>query len=200
MTGVGFIGAGAIIRGRRPAGVRNLTTAATVWVTAGLVVACALAAWEVVLIGAALHLLVLCSGPTWGDGRYACSAGRKRRSRMSVWPRPTTCIVSAANADGLAPLRLRLLQRPCLILEHRNHGDLVESGSFGLAFATAPEPDPVVEPLPPPVPFVPLSTRERMACMMLRWSWYCLQARSPGPWHYGRRRWPRAWFRPQIAT
>src|SRR4051794_10253262 len=62
MTGVGFIGAGVIIRGHRPAGVRNLTTAATVWVTAALGVACALAAWEVVLIGAALALLVLLFG------------------------------------------------------------------------------------------------------------------------------------------
>src|SRR3954470_20735673 len=62
MTGVGFIGAGVIIRGRRPADVHNLTTAATVWITAALGVACALAAWEVVLIGATLALLVLMLG------------------------------------------------------------------------------------------------------------------------------------------
>src|SRR3954468_12110327 len=56
MTGVGFIGAGVIIRGHRPADVRNLTTAATVWVTAALGVACALAAaWEGVLFGAGLE-------------------------------------------------------------------------------------------------------------------------------------------------
>src|SRR3954471_4833257 len=49
--------------------------------------------------------------------------------------------------------------------------------------AAVPEPDPVVDPPPPPVlslPFVPLPARVRVAWMMLRRSWYCLQARSPG--------------------
>ena len=62
MTGVGFIGAGVIVRGRPPDGVRNLTTAATVWVTAALGIACALAAWKVVWIGAGLTLFVLLVG------------------------------------------------------------------------------------------------------------------------------------------
>ena len=62
MTGVGFIGAGVIFRDRQQDDVRNLTTAATVWVTAALGIACALAAWEVVGIGAALTLLVLLLG------------------------------------------------------------------------------------------------------------------------------------------
>src|SRR3954454_24704381 len=62
MTGVGFIGAGVIFRDRQQDDVRNLTTAATVWVTAALGTACALAAWEVVGIGAALTLLVLLLG------------------------------------------------------------------------------------------------------------------------------------------
>lgn len=61
MTGVGFIGAGVIFR-ERGAGVRNLTTAATVWVTAALGVACALAAWHVVWIGFGLSLLILLVG------------------------------------------------------------------------------------------------------------------------------------------
>ena len=68
MTGVGFIGAGVIFRGREPDGVRNLTTAATVWVTAALGVACALAVWEVVWIGAALALFVLVTGASLERG------------------------------------------------------------------------------------------------------------------------------------
>src|SRR3954463_6801988 len=87
MTGVGFIGAGVIIRGRRPASVRNLTTAATVWVTAALGVACALAAWEVVLIGAALSLLVLLLGAGLERGVARLLARRGRSSRMR--PRPS---------------------------------------------------------------------------------------------------------------
>lgn len=58
MAGIGFIGAGAVLR-TGGGDVYNLTTAATVWVTAALGIACALAAWEIVWIGAGLTLLVL---------------------------------------------------------------------------------------------------------------------------------------------
>ena len=81
MTGVGFIGAGVIVRGRPPDGVRNLTTAATVWVTAALGIACALAAWEVVWIGAGLTLFVLLVGSSveraaaWLLGDVAAKTG-----------------------------------------------------------------------------------------------------------------------------
>jgi putative Mg2+ transporter-C (MgtC) family protein len=57
MPGIGFIGAGAILR--HHGDVQNLTTAATVWVAAALGIACGLAAWEIVGIGAALTLIVL---------------------------------------------------------------------------------------------------------------------------------------------
>lgn len=57
MTGIGFIGAGAVIQ--RKGEVEGLTTAATVWVTAALGIACALATWEVVAIGVGLTLVIL---------------------------------------------------------------------------------------------------------------------------------------------
>lgn len=59
MTGIGFIGAGAILRHPAEREVQNLTTAATVWVAAALGIACGLAAWEIVGIGAGLTILVL---------------------------------------------------------------------------------------------------------------------------------------------
>jgi putative Mg2+ transporter-C (MgtC) family protein len=59
MAGIGFIGAGAILRHPEEGYVQNLTTAATVWVAAALGIACGLAAWEIVGIGAALTLVVL---------------------------------------------------------------------------------------------------------------------------------------------
>jgi putative Mg2+ transporter-C (MgtC) family protein len=59
LTGIGFIGAGVVIRDRRSATVHGLTTAATVWVTAALGIACALAAWTVIVTGAILTLSVL---------------------------------------------------------------------------------------------------------------------------------------------
>jgi putative Mg2+ transporter-C (MgtC) family protein len=59
MAGIGFIGAGAILRDRDNQTVRGLTTAATVWVTAALGIACALAAWSIVGLSLALALLLL---------------------------------------------------------------------------------------------------------------------------------------------
>ena len=45
MAGIGFIGAGVILRDTKEKTVKGLTTAATVWVTAALGIACGLAAW-----------------------------------------------------------------------------------------------------------------------------------------------------------
>jgi putative Mg2+ transporter-C (MgtC) family protein len=59
LTGVGFIGAGVILRDRQTHTVHGLTTAATVWVTAALGIACALAAWRIVLGGVVIAVLVL---------------------------------------------------------------------------------------------------------------------------------------------
>ena len=60
MTGIGFLGAGAILKSAdRQQQAHGLTTAATVWVTAALGIACALATWTIVLIGVGLTLIVL---------------------------------------------------------------------------------------------------------------------------------------------
>jgi putative Mg2+ transporter-C (MgtC) family protein len=57
MAGIGFIGAGVVLE--RNGRARGLTTAATVWVTAALGIACGLATWRIVLIGVGLTLVVL---------------------------------------------------------------------------------------------------------------------------------------------
>lgn len=59
LTGVGFIGAGVILRDNKALDVHGLTTAATVWVTAALGVACGVGAWATVLVGTAFALLLL---------------------------------------------------------------------------------------------------------------------------------------------
>lgn len=59
MAGISFIGAGVILRDHRTRFVSGLTTAATVWVTAAIGIACALAAWRVVGITVALALVLL---------------------------------------------------------------------------------------------------------------------------------------------
>ncbi|NPU13140.1 MgtC/SapB family protein [Bradyrhizobium sp. 83012] len=57
ISGVGFIGAGVILRDQRAQTVRGLTTAATVWIAAGLGIACAMGAW--LLVGAAITITLL---------------------------------------------------------------------------------------------------------------------------------------------
>ena len=59
VTGVGFLGAGTIIRGKTEESVRGLTTAASVWLAAAIGAACGLAYWPVVLVASLLGLLVL---------------------------------------------------------------------------------------------------------------------------------------------
>ena len=59
VTGVGFLGAGTIIRGATEQSVRGLTTAASVWLAAAIGIACGLAYWPLVLIASVFGLLVL---------------------------------------------------------------------------------------------------------------------------------------------
>lgn len=62
LAGIGFIGAGVVIRRPDLLSVENLTTAATVWVSASLGIACGLAAWPIVGIGLAMTFAVLLLG------------------------------------------------------------------------------------------------------------------------------------------
>jgi putative Mg2+ transporter-C (MgtC) family protein len=62
VTGVGFLGAGVIVRSKRGHHVQGLTTAAVVWVTASMGAACAVAQWQIVLIGVVLVFVILVFG------------------------------------------------------------------------------------------------------------------------------------------
>ena len=63
ITGVGFLGAGSIIRGRDESSVRGLTTAASIWLAAAVGVACGLAQWPIVLVACCFGLLILMVEP-----------------------------------------------------------------------------------------------------------------------------------------
>ncbi|AXK83404.1 MgtC/SapB family protein [Pseudolabrys taiwanensis] len=62
LTGIGFLGAGVIIRGNVAERVHGLTTAASTWLTACLGIACALTDWRLIVPGLALTIVVL----MWG--------------------------------------------------------------------------------------------------------------------------------------
>ena len=57
ITGIGFLGAGTIIQQRDR--VRGLTTAATVWMTAAVGMACGMGAFDLALLGTVLGIVVL---------------------------------------------------------------------------------------------------------------------------------------------
>ena len=63
VTGVGFLGAGAILRGDTEGSVRGLTTAASTWLAAACGVACGLAQWPLVVGSGTFGLLVLILSP-----------------------------------------------------------------------------------------------------------------------------------------
>jgi putative Mg2+ transporter-C (MgtC) family protein len=62
ITGIGFLGAGVILKDRSSGHVQGLTTAASIWVTACLGIVCGLGAWKVVLVSAVLMIALLTGG------------------------------------------------------------------------------------------------------------------------------------------
>jgi putative Mg2+ transporter-C (MgtC) family protein len=70
MTGISFVGAGVILRDAKTRMVEGLTTAATVWVTAALGIACGLAAWRSVAIAMPVALVLLVVVP-WIENAFS---------------------------------------------------------------------------------------------------------------------------------
>lgn len=56
ITGVGFVGAGSILREER---VRGLTSATAVWISAGVGIAAGFGLWQLSLLGTGLALIIL---------------------------------------------------------------------------------------------------------------------------------------------
>jgi putative Mg2+ transporter-C (MgtC) family protein len=62
ITGIGFLGAGVILRNEKIQAVHGLTTGASIWVAACLGIGCGLGQWGTCLIAAGLILFVLMVG------------------------------------------------------------------------------------------------------------------------------------------
>jgi putative Mg2+ transporter-C (MgtC) family protein len=65
ITGIGFLGAGVILRDDLRHSVHGLTTAASVWLAACLGISCGLGFWTTAVMALALTLLVLIFGGTF---------------------------------------------------------------------------------------------------------------------------------------
>ena len=62
ITGIGFLGAGVILRDTGGTQVHGITTAATIWLTATLGVLSGVGMWQVALLGTGLTLVILIVG------------------------------------------------------------------------------------------------------------------------------------------
>lgn len=70
MVGIGFIGAGVVLRDHKTQSVQGLTTAATVWVTAALGIACGFGAWRAAAVALGVALALLVAVP-WVESAFA---------------------------------------------------------------------------------------------------------------------------------
>jgi len=81
-TGIGFVGAGAILKSEDQRSIRGLTTAASIWLTAALGTAAGLGRVWLPAIGAVLALIVLWL-LSWADSRIGPEeVNRRQRSEM----------------------------------------------------------------------------------------------------------------------
>jgi uncharacterized membrane protein YhiD involved in acid resistance len=62
IAGVGFLGGGVILRDNHDQRVRGLTTAASIWIVAGLGMACGAGHWRTGLLASGFTLVVLMAG------------------------------------------------------------------------------------------------------------------------------------------
>jgi putative Mg2+ transporter-C (MgtC) family protein len=81
LTGVGFLGAGVILKDGASGHVQGLTTAASIWLTACLGLVCGLGAWKAVLVSSGLIALLLTVG-----GRIDHEIHRRWRTRDEEKP------------------------------------------------------------------------------------------------------------------
>ena len=62
ITGIGFLGAGVIVHERSSERVRGLTTAASIWVTASIGIACGIGSWRIAGIATLIVLALFILG------------------------------------------------------------------------------------------------------------------------------------------
>ena len=78
LTGLGFLGAGTILRAKDGTEVHGLTTASTVWIAAALGVTAGLGAWFITIAGTVVTLFVLTFGKRLEDRLIQVFGGNQR--------------------------------------------------------------------------------------------------------------------------
>jgi len=93
ITGIGFLGAGIILRRPEEDRVHGMTAAAAIWVTACLGLACGIGAWRIIIVAVILvALLLTIGGPferalhrrVFGEGPEQGAAGEKAEAHTNA--------------------------------------------------------------------------------------------------------------------
>lgn len=136
VTGVGFLGGGAILK--YGATVRGLTTAASLWVTAAIGLGCALGGYLVTLLTTATMLVALVglrAPRRWIDQHVAGGVREKVVIRLTVGADPSA-VVGALNDLSdvrITSLRIRDDEGSCVV-----HADVAASRGGHLETLLAP--------------------------------------------------------------
>ena len=83
LTGIGFLGAGVIVRGERGIQVHGLTSAACAWLTACIGIACGVGQWRIVIVGLAIAFILLFAGHRLERWLHRALGGKDAPTRNS---------------------------------------------------------------------------------------------------------------------
>ncbi|MYM23204.1 MgtC/SapB family protein [Duganella sp. FT135W] len=84
ITGIGFLGAGVIVFNNESSKVRGLTTAASIWVTAGIGIVCGMGAWRVAGIGLIFVMLLFFLGHPLERMLHRRWLGKSEKERAEI--------------------------------------------------------------------------------------------------------------------
>lgn len=84
ITGIGFLGAGVIVFHNASSKIKGLTTAASIWVTAGIGIVCGMGAWRVAAIGLALVMLLFLLGHPLERMLHRRWLGKSEKERAEI--------------------------------------------------------------------------------------------------------------------
>jgi putative Mg2+ transporter-C (MgtC) family protein len=89
LTGIGFLGAGVIVRGEHGVRVHGLTSAACAWLAACAGIACGVGQWRIVIVGLAIAAVLLLTGRRLERWLHRTLGGKDRASEKSAADAPT---------------------------------------------------------------------------------------------------------------
>jgi putative Mg2+ transporter-C (MgtC) family protein len=84
ITGIGFLGAGVIVFNNESSKVKGLTTAASIWVTAGIGIVCGMGAWRIAGIGLILAMLLFFLGHPLERMLHRRWLGKSEKERAEI--------------------------------------------------------------------------------------------------------------------